>query len=157
MITTKSRYALRAVIDIARHQDTGSVRRSDIARRQEIPRHYLERILLLLKEGGILRSRKGPGGGFVLGRPPDAMAAWDVIEAVGEGKPALECLSTRTPGCRRSGTCETRAIWARLHNVVKADMSEIRLSEILSGKVGARLGRDLESLLAGADRGSPTR
>ena len=147
MITTKSRYALRAVIDIARYQDGGAVRRSDIAERQEIPRYYLERILLMLRDRGILRSRKGPGGGFVLNRQPDDITAWDVIDAVGEGRPPMECLLSPAPACSRSGECDTRCIWARLFNVVRTEMQSIRLSEVVDGDVGGKLEDEVRTLI----------
>jgi Rrf2 family protein len=148
MITTKSRYALRAVIDIARHQDGGAVRRSDIAERQQIPRYYLERILLMLRDNGVLRSRKGPGGGFMLSRPPNHYTAWDIIDAVGEGRPPLECLQSEDPECRRVEECQTRCIWARLYNVVRLEMQSIRLAEILEGDVNKKLGYEVDSLLS---------
>jgi Rrf2 family protein len=150
MITTKSRYALRAVIDIAMHQDGGAVRRSDIARRQEIPRYYLERILLMLRDSGILRSRKGPGGGFMLNRDPDRYTAWDVIDAVGEGRPPLECLQSDAPECQRAEDCPTRCIWARLYNVVRVEMQSIRLSDILQGDVMKKFNFEVDSLLSTA-------
>jgi Rrf2 family protein len=148
MITTKSRYALRAVIDIARHQSAGAVRRSDIAKRQNIPRYYLERILLMLRDNGILRSRKGPGGGFVLSRSPEHYTAWDIIDAVGEGRPPLECLLSDRPDCTRVEECPTRCIWARLYNVVRLEMQSARLSEILEGGVSRKYEPDVESLVA---------
>lgn len=148
MITTKSRYALRAVLDIARHQENGAVRRSDIAERQLIPRYYLERILLMLRDRGILRSRKGPGGGFILGRPPGTLTAWDIIEAVGEGGPPLECLQTRNPECTRIDMCDSRGIWARLYNVVRLEMQSIRLSKILRGEMSKKFDKEVESILS---------
>jgi Rrf2 family protein len=150
MITTKSRYALRAILDIARYQDKGAVRRSDIARRQEIPRYYLERILLMLRDRGILRSRKGPGGGFVLNRPAESLTAWDIIDAVGEGRPPLECLVTNAPDCGRFEECDTRGIWARLYNVVRLEMQSIELSKVLEGSTRAQFEKDVESLITAA-------
>ncbi len=147
MITTKSRYALRAILDIARYQDGGAVRRSDIARRQEIPRYYLERILLMLRDRGILRSRKGPGGGFVLNRTPETLTAWDIIDAVGEGRPPMECLVTDCPNCSRSATCDTRAVWARLYNVVRLEMQRIRICDVVEGDSRSHFEKDLESLI----------
>jgi Rrf2 family iron-sulfur cluster assembly transcriptional regulator len=148
MITTKSRYALRAVIDIARHQDGGAVRRSDIATRQDIPRYYLERILLMLRDRGLLRSRKGPGGGFMLSRAPEDLTAWDVIDAVGEGRPPLECLQSNDPSCQRVGQCDTRCIWARLYNVVRLEMQSVKLNEVIRGEVKGKFGDDIESLMS---------
>jgi Rrf2 family protein len=147
MITTKSRYALRAVLDIARNQSEGAVRRSDIAARQGIPRYYLERILLMLRDRGILRSRKGPGGGFMLSRPAGTFTAWDIIDAVGEGRPPLECLVTRSPECTRIDICDSRGIWARLYNVVREEMQSVRLSEILEGETGQKFTSEVESIL----------
>jgi Rrf2 family protein len=148
MITTKSRYALRAVLDIARHEEEGSVRRSDIARRQEIPRYYLERILLMLRDRGILRSRKGPGGGFALGHTVDELTVWDVIEAVGEGKPPLECLQSDRPRCGRTDECDTRCVWARLYNVVRLEMQSVRLAHILLGDTKGRFGDEVDRLVS---------
>lgn len=147
MITTKSRYALRAILDIARHQGGGAVRRSDIAKREGIPRYYLERILLMLRDRGILRSRKGPGGGFVLNHPPEALTAWDIIDAVGEGRPPLECLVTGDPECGRYAECDTRGIWARLYSVVRTEMKSIKLTDVLQGATRCKFEKDVESLV----------
>jgi Rrf2 family iron-sulfur cluster assembly transcriptional regulator len=149
MITTKSRYALRAILDIARHQGQGAVRRSDIARRQDIPRYYLERILLMLRDRGMLRSRKGPGGGFVLGRPIEGLTVWDVIEAVGEGGPPLECLVNGDPDCGRHDECDTRGVWARLYNRVRLEMRSIHLADVLRGSSRDRFEKDVDELIAG--------
>ena len=65
-VTTRTRYSLRAMIDIARHQGDGPVRSADIAERQQLSAGYLERILLMLVEAGLAESRKGPGGGYLL-------------------------------------------------------------------------------------------
>lgn len=105
-------YALRAVIHLASEQDAGRVCTiSEIAERERLPRHFLEKIFQQLIRRGLVRSRRGPRGGYELGRPAETMTFRDVIEAV-EGPIALNVCVGEHPDCSLLGACGMNRVWA---------------------------------------------
>ena len=117
MISQKSKYALRALLILARENGNGPVLISDIARRGGIPKKYLEQILLALKNTGILTSRKGRGGGYALGRSPEAISFADVLRLLDGPLAPVPCVSLtahrKCDDCEDEETCEIRKVmWA---------------------------------------------
>ena len=116
MITTRSRYALRAMIDIARHAGEGPVPTTDIARRQGVSAGYLERIMRRLVSAGLVSSRRGPGGGYVLVRPAARVSLADIVAAGGERVVSTPCTDEECGGvCPLAGDCPARAVWSGLN------------------------------------------
>ena len=112
MLNKKTKYALRAVLALARRRDEGLVLIADLAESESIPKKFLEQILLDLKRAGILASTKGKGGGYALGRPASDISVGAVIRVI-EGPLALvPCVSKQSPGvceeCRNPMTCGLR-------------------------------------------------
>jgi Rrf2 family cysteine metabolism transcriptional repressor len=129
-LSTKGRYAARAVLELALHYPGEPVRLQEIAHRQEISHRYLEQLMTMLVASGFVRSRRGQHGGFSLARPPEEIRLSDVIQVV-EGSLALvDCVDDETL-CHRSGICITHDIWVRL----KADMTEVLSSYTLADLV----------------------
>jgi Rrf2 family protein len=109
-LTTKVRYGVRAIFDIA-YQSAGlPVAVKDISKRQAIPQRYLEQILHNLKKARIIKSIRGPNGGYVLGRDPAKITVGDIIEAVHEPINPVFCVDDATK-CARAAQCVTRQVW----------------------------------------------
>lgn len=129
-ISTKSRYAIRALLDIAVNYKGDPVQIKEIARRQNISERYLENILTLLRAAGILLSEKGKGGGFILAKDPSEINMFDVIQIV-EGKISIVKCVTSPSACIRSPKCVARDIWVKLSNGMKETLSSITLQDLI--------------------------
>ena len=130
-LSTRGRYALRAMIDLALHADEGPVLRSDIAERQEISAHYIEQLFVKLRKAGLIESVKGPGGGYILAQSADQTRAGDIIRTV-EGPIALvHCVAAQKEvACHRAGSCVTHLLWRRLSNKVAEVLDSVTLKEL---------------------------
>ncbi|MBQ0064391.1 MAG: Rrf2 family transcriptional regulator [Firmicutes bacterium] len=130
-ISTKGRYALRMMIDIASHQDEGNISLKDIAKRQEISMKYLEQIVSPLTHAGLIRSTRGAQGGYSLLRYPKDYNALEIIEAV-EGKLAVvSCLETPTNVCPRYASCSTIHMYEGLNKVMRDYLEKFTLQDFL--------------------------
>ncbi len=130
---------MRALIDIARHQESGPVRAVDIAERQQVSKGYLERILNQLVEAGLVESRKGPGGGFLLARPADRIDGRDIFRASGEELLTAPCVCDSCErDCPLYDDCPARDVWSGLRDVTDAYLARRNLAEFVS--VGFRAG-----------------
>jgi Rrf2 family transcriptional regulator, iron-sulfur cluster assembly transcription factor len=115
-LSTKSRYGLRALFDIAYNSGNLPAQIQDISRRQEISPRYLEQIFQSFKKTGILKSKRGPQGGYYLARSPEAITVREIIQAA-EGDVALvECVNGKVPkkrkeACQFDGGCVTQTVW----------------------------------------------
>lgn len=115
-LSTKSRYGLRALFDIAYNSGTLPAQIQDISRRQEISPRYLEQIFQNFKRSGILKSKRGPNGGYYLARSPEAITIKDIIQSA-EGDIALvECVNGKVVRkkkgvCQFDGSCVTQTVW----------------------------------------------
>ncbi len=131
-ISTRGRYALRMMIDIAEHGAEGKVSIKEISERQGISVKYLEQIVPSLKRAGLLRSERGLGGGYMLSRPPEQYTAGEILRAI-EGRLApVACLDDETNCCERSGHCETLGFWTGLYNVINDYVDSVTLQEFLN-------------------------
>jgi Rrf2 family transcriptional regulator, iron-sulfur cluster assembly transcription factor len=116
-LTTKSRYGLRAMFDIAYHCGTAPAQIQDISRRQEISPRYLEQIFQNLKRAGILKSKRGPQGGYFLARTPDKITVLEILNATEQDVLLVECGGTtvkktkRITECPFEGNCVTQTVW----------------------------------------------
>ena len=109
-LTTKVRYGVRAIFDISYHSAGLPVGAKDISKRQAIPQRYLEQILHKLKKARIIKSVRGPSGGYVLGRDPEKITVGDIIEAMHEPINPVFCVDDATK-CGRAEQCVTRQVW----------------------------------------------
>jgi Rrf2 family iron-sulfur cluster assembly transcriptional regulator len=136
--TTKSRYALRAVVDIAIHQGaTGlPIRRVDIGAREGVSQDYLEQILVRLREARIVESVRGPGGGYRLTRTPDEITVWDVIDAAEDHLDNIPCNADTEPVCGRWEHCLARPVWRRLRDVLRREMQAFSIADLVEGRCG---------------------
>jgi Rrf2 family protein len=130
-ISTRGRYALRAMVDVARHGDETPVPRQGIAERQNISSDYVAQLFRELAEAGLVEGVKGPGGGYRLALPAAAITAQDVVEAV-EGPIALvHCVvSEEDPTCNRVDRCVTHLLWKELSEAMTAILSSVTLEDL---------------------------
>ena len=129
-LSTKGRYAVRAMLDLAQHYGEGLVFLKDIAYRQELSERYLEHLFLTLKTAGLVNSVRGARGGFQLIRPPSEIKIIDVIHAC-EGKVSVvECVSDPA-SCRRSKRCATRDLWMELQQAMDGVLESITLQDLV--------------------------
>lgn len=130
-ISTRGRYAMRAMVDVARHANGAPVPRQDIADRQDISSDYVAQLFRDLAEEGLVEGVKGPGGGYLLARPAAAITARDVVEAV-EGPIALaQCVEPEEdPTCSRVDRCVTHLLWKELSEAMIQILSSVTLEEL---------------------------
>jgi len=130
-ISTKGRYALRAMIDLGLHIDQGPVLRRDIAERQEISYHYIGQLFVKLRRAGFIESVKGPGGGYVLAQDADRIRAGDIIKTV-EGPIALvQCVGPNPENaCHRMDGCVTYLLWKRLSKTIEEVLDSVTLKNL---------------------------
>ncbi len=132
-MSTRGRYALRAMLDLALHDDEGPVLRHDIAIRQELSAEYVAQLFQHLCAVGLVKGVKGPGGGYRLARAPSAIRVGDIVRAVEGPIAAVQC-ATATPGnrptCHRAEGCTTRLLWARLSEVIAQFLDAVTLKEL---------------------------
>ncbi len=129
-ISTKSRYGVRLMVDLAQHYDQGPICISSISERQEISLKYLERIIIPLKNAGLIESVRGPRGGHMLSRPPSEIPIGEVVEILEEGIFIAHCLKDPQK-CDRYGNCRTRDIWKMATKAMYEKLNTIKLSELL--------------------------
>jgi len=112
-LSTQSRYGVRALFDIAYHSEGLETQVKDISRRQGISQRYLEQIFQKLRKGGIIGSKRGPSGGYFLGKKPEEITVGEVIRITEGGINPVLCVDPEdsSRSCRRSGGCVTQIVW----------------------------------------------
>ena len=140
-LSTKGRYAVMAMADLARRQAESAERAvalSDIAARQEISLSYLEQLFARLRRQGLVQSHRGPGGGYRLARAAGATSIAEIVLAVDEPLRATRC-GARAPGCMMNGErCLTHDLWEETGRQIEAWLASVSLEDVVTGRVGAR-------------------
>lgn len=129
-ISTKGRYGLRTLMDIARHQEQGPVNLNHIAQRQGISAKYLWQIVNLLKTAGFVRGTRGPKGGYVLIKSTDTITLLDIIQVLEGPVTLVECVDDPDI-CARTGQCVAHSVWDEISQTIRAALEKITLAEIL--------------------------
>ena len=134
-LSTKGRYGLRALIDLAKYSEIEPVPINSIAARQGISERYLEQLMALLKKAGLVRSIRGAGGGYVLAREAGDISVGDVLRAL-EGKlePAECAAFHEEDGCAASDGCVTKYVWKKINDNIQDTVNHIYLSELMDLK-----------------------
>jgi len=144
-LSTKSRYGLRALFDMAYHAGNLPAQIKDISRRQDISPRYLEQIFQDLKKAGLLKSRRGPQGGYYLAKPPQEITVREIIEAA-EGELALvDCTKekkNRKKKCDFDNLCVTQVVWAEATRRLNEYFQSVTLKELC--EEGKKLGLEKE-------------
>lgn len=135
-LSTKGRYAVMAMVDLAHHSQGKPVALADIAERQEISLSYLEQLFGRLRKGGLVGSVRGPGGGYLLSRDPDQMRVSDIIAAVDEAIKTTRCDSGSPTGCHHNRSrCLTHDLWVELSNQIYLYLSSVTLADVCQRRV----------------------
>lgn len=135
-LSTKGRYAVMAMVDLAQFGADGPITLADIAERQEISLSYLEQLFAKLRRGGLVRSVRGPGGGYLLAFPSDEIRISDIIHAVDEPIRATRCEPDRSTGCMsKRSRCLTHDLWSELGHQIHLFLSSVSLADVCAGRV----------------------
>ncbi|MCK8814570.1 Fe-S cluster assembly transcriptional regulator IscR [Haemophilus influenzae] len=145
-LTSKGRYAVTAVLDIALNADGGPVSLADISERQHISLSYLEQLFAKLRKGGLVKSVRGPGGGYQLGLPSEQISVGMIIAAVNENIHVTKCLGREN--CKNGVECLTHELWQDLSLRIESFLNEITLAELVNKRnVKRQPHRDFNNLL----------
>lgn len=130
IISTKGRYALRIMLDMALHRDE-TVKVKDIAARQKISEKYLERIIAMLNRTGLVRSTRGAQGGYSLTREPQEYTAGMILRVTEGDLAPVDCLTIDALPCGNSGICATVEVWKRMYEAINNVIDNITLQELV--------------------------
>lgn len=131
MVSTKGRYALRIMIDLAEHQSEGYVPLKETASRQEISEKYLEAILKILVKNKLLTGLRGKGGGYKLTKSPDQYTVGSILRLTENSLAPVSCLEPGQPACPRMASCRTLPMWQGLDKLINDYLDGITLADLM--------------------------
>ena len=131
MISTKGRYALRVMIDLAQHEGEGNIPLKDIAERQDISKKYLEIIVKELVKGGMLHGVSGKGGGYSLCRPASEYSIGEILDLTEGSLATVACLAEGAEECPRASECRTLPMWAEYDKLTHDFFHSKKLIDLL--------------------------
>lgn len=134
-ISTKGRYALRLLVDLAEHKDCGYIPLKEIANRQNISKKYLEQIIPILNKSDILKTNRGLQGGYKLSKSPDQYIIGDILKLTEGNLAPVTCLEKEQNECPRQSNCKTLPLWQGLQKVICNYLGKITLQDILDGNI----------------------
>ena len=146
-LSTKSRYGLRAVFDIAYNFQGIPAQVQDISRRQQISPRYLEQIFQGLKKAGILNSKRGPQGGYSLAKTPEQITVLDVIKATEQDLKVVDCVGTgrkkrRNSNCSFDGSCVTQGVWTEATELLSELFAKMSIASLCKKGEGMGLKKE---------------
>lgn len=130
-ISTKGRYALRMLLDLAEHQNCGFIALKDIANRQDISKKYLEQIIPIFNNSGILRTTRGSQGGYQLAKTPDKYTVGEILRLTEGTLSPVACVEESPCSCELSSDCAMLPVWQGLSKVINEYLDGITLQDIL--------------------------
>ena len=130
-ISTKGRYALRMLLDLAEHRNSGFIALKDIAERQHISKKYLEQIIPLFNKSGILKTNRGFQGGYQLASTPDKYTVGQILRLTEGSLAPVSCLDHEPNECERQHDCLTLPVWEGLYKVITEYLDSVTLQDIL--------------------------
>ena len=130
-LSTKGRYGLRALIDLARYSEVEPVSINSIAERQGISERYLEQLMAMLKKAGLVKSIRGAGGGYVLAKEQKDITVGDVLRALEGNLNPVECSGFVEEGCEAAGGCVTKYVWQKINDSINQTVDEIKLNQLV--------------------------
>lgn len=132
-VTSKSRYALKIMMDLAERAQGGLVHRSDIAARQGIPLDYMDQILVRLREGGLIDSTRGRSGGYRLAKPAATVSVLEIFSAAEDAFQPVQCLEGGL-GCVAEHVCSSKDAWSVISGAIRGSLSGIILTDLVALK-----------------------
>ena len=139
MISTRGRYALRVMIDLAEHIDEGYIPLQTIAKRQGISEKYLESIIAILSRAGLVEGLRGKGGGYRLTRSSANYSVGEILRLTEGSLAPVTCLEGAENPCPRAGECTTLPMWQKLDDLINTYLDSVSLSDLLSQTDGNAL------------------
>jgi len=133
-LSTKSRYATRALVELALEYGKKPVKLKDVASRQEISLKYLEQVMFPLRVSGYVKTHKGSQGGYVLAKPPEEVSMYDIIKTVEGSLSPVDCVDDPDT-CHRIDNCVTRKVWVDLKAAICDELSRITLAELVERQI----------------------
>lgn len=133
-ITSKGRYALRVMLDLAQHPEDGYVSLKTAAERQNISLKYLEMIIAHLKKAGLVESTRGKEGGYRLSREPQAYSILEILNSIEDNLAPVSCIQDGKVNCDQAVTCMTLPMWKELDELTNHYFSSVTLDDLLSGR-----------------------
>ena len=132
-VTSKGRYALRVMLDLAQHPEDGFVSLKTVAERQGISMKYLEMIVAHLKKAELLESSRGKEGGYRLNRPPENYTVWAILHSIEDNLAPVSCLQNGSVTCDHAALCHTIPMWKELDEITNAYLQSVTLEDLLAG------------------------
>ncbi len=136
MISTKGRYAIRILLDLAEHSSGAYIPMKEVAARQEISLKYIEKIMPSLRGAGLIDSVHGIGGGYRLTRAPEQYSLWEILKLAEGDLAPVSCLQDNAPPCRRAAECRTLSVWEGYYELTKNYFSGITLADLMNAPDG---------------------
>lgn len=130
-ISTKGRYALRLMLDLAIYNTGGPVSLKDISKRQDVSEKYLEQIISLLNKARLVQSIRGAGGGYVLRRSPEEYTVGEILRVTEGDLSPVECVAQDGVNCEREALCVTVKVWTRLNDAINNVVDNITLADLV--------------------------
>lgn len=136
MISTKGRYSIRILLDLAEHRNGEFIPMKEVAGRQGISLKYIERLMPALKAAGLVESVHGIGGGYRLTREPEEYSLWEILELAEGDLAPVACLQPGAPVCQRADECRTLGVWQGFYDLTRDYFSRITLADLLDMPAG---------------------
>lgn len=132
-VTSKGRYALRVMLDLAQHEDEGFISLKTVADRQGYSMKYLEAIVGSLKKAELVESTRGKDGGYRLRRAPDEYTVGEILRCIEDNLAPVSCIKAGTVECERAAACITVPMWKELDDITNAYLDTVTLKDLLTG------------------------
>jgi Rrf2 family protein len=133
-VSTKGRYAIKMMIDLAEHKDEGYIALKDIAKRQDISKKYLEQIVAILNKPNFLKTNRGYQGGYQLAKSPEQYTIGDILRLTEGSFAPVSCLEGDENFCEKRGYCKTLFIWEGLYKTLSSYLDSITLQDVLDNE-----------------------
>ena len=131
-LSTKGRYGVKAMFDLAQNYGSGPIPLNTIARRNNISEHYLEQLIAVLRKAGLVKSVRGAQGGYILSKSPETITVGDIIRVLEGPIAPVDCVNEDEPEhCENADFCITRNIWAKVRDSVAQVLDSITLKDML--------------------------
>ena len=132
-VSTKGRYGLRAVVDLAVNENDGQVSLKSVAERQGLSENYLEQLFSSLKKSGLVKSVRGAQGGYLLARPADKITVGDVLRSLEGTLCPVDCIDLEMPSsCDKADACVTAPVWAKLRDKINEVVDSISIADLVT-------------------------
>ena len=136
MISTKGRYSVRILLDLAEHRSGGYIPMKEVAARQEISLKYIERLMPALKAAGLIDSVHGAGGGYRLTREPEEYTLWEILTLAEGDLAPVSCLQRNAVPCQRAAECRTLPVWQGYYDLTRSYFTGITLADLMNAPQG---------------------